>query len=75
LLVLQWHRPAQPWLLAQVALITATRIVLTLRYRTSWLSVFFHPIAELLGIAIALNSWRLSASRGVTWKGRRYPAS
>jgi len=75
LLILQWDRPARPWLLAQVALLLATRILITLRYRTSWWSVLFHPIAETLGIAIALNSFRLACSRGVTWKGRRYSAS
>ena len=28
--------------------------------------------SELVGIAIALNSWRLAGHRGVLWKGRRY---
>jgi len=72
LLVLQWDRPARPLLIAQVSLLFATRIVLTTRFRTSWLSVLFHPVAELFGILIALNSWRLAGRRGVTWKGRRY---
>ncbi|MGB8167657.1 MAG: glycosyltransferase [Chthoniobacteraceae bacterium] len=72
LLCLKWHSSERPWLAAQVGLILAIRIVLTARYRTSWLSCLFHPLAELIGIAIALNSWRLASRRGVVWKGRRY---
>ncbi len=72
LLIVSSPQPAHAWLVAQVALLLATRVVLTVRFRTSWVSVLFHPLAELLGIAIALNSWRLAGRRGVTWKGRRY---
>jgi chlorobactene glucosyltransferase len=72
LLWLKWESAERPWLAAQVGLILTIRIVLTLRYRTSWLSCLLHPLAELLGIAIALNSWRLAGHRGVMWKGRRY---
>jgi chlorobactene glucosyltransferase len=72
LLLLKWHSADRPWLIAQVALIVVIRIVLAVRFRTSWLSCALHPLAELLGIAIALNSWRLAGQRGVVWKGRRY---
>ncbi len=72
LLWLKWDGAARPWLAAQVGLIVTIRILLTVRYRTSWLSCFLHPLAMLLGIAIALNSWRLAGHRGVMWKGRRY---
>ena len=66
-------RGAAFWLgLAQVAVILAIRARLTLRFRTSWLSVVLHPVAQLLTTAIALNSWRRSAGVGVTWKGRLY---
>ncbi|HEX8295204.1 MAG TPA: glycosyltransferase [Chthoniobacteraceae bacterium] len=57
---------------AQVALIYFIRVLLTIRYRTSWLSCVLHPLAEMLGLAIGLNSWRLAGRRGVLWKGRRY---
>ena len=72
LLWLKWNSACRPWLLAEVALILTIRVLLTIRYRTSWLSCLLHPLAELLGIAIALNSWRLAGRRGVMWKGRRY---
>jgi chlorobactene glucosyltransferase len=74
LLGLKWHGPEHAWLVAEVATIYALRILLTWRYRTSWLSCVLHPVAELLGMAIALNSWRLAGRRGVLWKGRRYKA-
>jgi chlorobactene glucosyltransferase len=72
LLFVKWNSACRPWLVAEVALILAIRVLLTIRFRTSWLSCLLHPIAELLGIAIALNSWRLAGHRGVLWKGRRY---
>jgi chlorobactene glucosyltransferase len=75
LLWMHWHSPDRPWLFAQVAVITATRVLPTIRFRTSWLSVLLHPIAEFAGVVIALNSWRLVGRRGVTWKGRRYGES
>ena len=72
LLCLKWNSPEQPWLAAQAGLIATIRIVLTVRYRTSWLSCLLHPLAEIFGLSIALNSWRLAGHRGVMWKGRRY---
>jgi len=61
------------WLAAaQIAVILGIRARLAARFRTSWLSVAFHPVAQLLTTAIALNSWRRSAGEGVTWKGRLY---
>ena len=61
------------WLvLGQIAVIYAIRIRLTIRFGTSWLGCFLHPFGQALTTAIALNSWRCSAGKGVTWKGRRY---
>ncbi len=61
------------WLvLAQLAAIYAIRGRIAARFGTSWVSCAFHPVAQLLGTAIALNSWRCTAGKGVTWKGRRY---
>ena len=31
-----------------------------------------HPAGQALSLLIGLNSWRLSAQKGVTWKGRTY---
>ncbi len=66
---------ACPLILAQIAVIYLVRIVLTLRFRTSWLSCLLHPFGEVLSLGIGLNSWRRLASKGVQWKGRIYQAS
>ena len=68
-------RTAWPLVLAQIAIIYTIRLVLTVRFRTSWLSCLLHPIGETLSLAIGLNSWRRLASRGVQWKGRTYQTS
>ncbi len=60
------------WVIAECALVWLMRIILTIRFSTSWLSCALHPVAHTLAVAIGLNSWRLSKKRGVTWKGRTY---
>jgi chlorobactene glucosyltransferase len=69
-----------PWLFGWelgllLGLILLLRVLITLRFRTSWISVLFHPFGYLLALAIALNSLRRSLGRGVTWKGRLYQVS
>jgi len=64
--------PALWLVLAQIGVIYAIRIRLALRFGTSWLGCLLHPFGQLLTTAIGLNSWRCSAGKGVTWKGRRY---
>ena len=66
-------RAARPAVVLEVALIYLIRLLLTMRFRTSWWSFLFHPIGVLLGLAIGLNSWWRSSRGGVTWKGRTYP--
>ena len=58
--------------LAQVVWLYAIRLALALRFRTSLWSVWMHPLGHGLSLVIALNSWRLSAQKGVSWKGRTY---
>lgn len=65
-----WVTGWEPWLL--IGLILLLRVLITFRYRTSWISVLFHPFGYLLALAIALNSLRRSFGKGVTWKGRLY---
>ena len=60
------------WIAAQVALIYLIRLILTVRFRTSWLGLLLHPVGHALALAIGLNSWRRSARGGVSWKGRTY---
>ena len=55
-----------------VMLIAALRLLLTYRFRTSWLGFIAHPFAVILSLMIALNSWRLCQGTGVSWKGRTY---
>ena len=57
---------------AQVAVIYLIRVLLALRFRTSWLGAFLHPIGMFLMMLIGLNSWRRSIGSGVVWKGRTY---
>jgi chlorobactene glucosyltransferase len=71
--LLVWRdTPARPLVVTQIVLIYLIRIVLTRRFRTSWLSCALHPAGEALSLAIGLNSWRRLATKGVRWKGRVY---
>jgi len=58
--------------LVPVLMITAVRLLLTIRFRTSWLGCLGHPVGLALALLIAVNSWRLCLSKGVSWKGRTY---
>jgi hypothetical protein len=51
------------------------RLILTIRFRTSWLGFIAHPFGIALALLIALNSWRLCMRRGIVWKGRVYSGS
>ena len=69
-----WSAHGVQWKIvaAQIAMIIAIRIALAIRLQSSWVGVLLHPVGQVLGTAIALNSWRRSAGKGVTWKGRTY---
>ncbi|MEM7385585.1 MAG: glycosyltransferase, partial [Verrucomicrobiota bacterium] len=56
----------------EIGLILLIRGLVAYRYRTSWPSVVFHPLAALLGSVIAINSWRLAATGRISWKKRIY---
>ena len=62
----------RPLVFAQLAVVYLIRILLTVRFRTSWLSCVLHPVGQMLALGIGLNSWRRSAGGGVSWKGRTY---
>jgi len=64
-----WRSPA---LFVQWALIYGLRTAAARLYRSSLWSVLWHPIGYALGLLIAVNSYRCTSGRGVTWKGRRY---
>ena len=61
--------------LSAVLLIFAIRLLLTLRFRTSWVGFWLHPFAIGLALLMAMNSWRLCLAREIRWKGRRYSGS
>jgi chlorobactene glucosyltransferase len=67
-----WPFGRIPAMLLAIFLILLVRALTALRFKTSWLSVLLHPLAYLFCLAIALNSCRLLATAGVTWKGRVY---
>jgi chlorobactene glucosyltransferase len=56
----------------EVGLILGLRAAVTVRLGGSWWSVWLHPLAWLMAVAIGLNSWRRTGGRGVVWKGRLY---
>jgi chlorobactene glucosyltransferase len=62
-----------PVVLAQIGLLLAIRLSLSVRFSMSYAAVLVHPIAMLVVIAMALNSmrWVLLAG-GSRWKGRSY---
>lgn len=64
-----------PWIPSAgiaVGLILVNRLLLTFRFRTSWFGFLAHPLAIVLALMVALNSWRLCLRRGIVWKGRVY---
>ncbi len=59
------------WLAASCVL--AGRLLISARFRMSWASAFFHPVAMGGMLYCALQSWWcIITGKGVTWKGRRY---
>jgi chlorobactene glucosyltransferase len=64
--------PQRWFALAEVLAIYGLRLFYAARYRSSIVGAFLHPLGEILGLLIALNSWRRSAGAGVEWKGRLY---
>ncbi|HKQ40177.1 MAG TPA: glycosyltransferase [Verrucomicrobiae bacterium] len=68
-----WANDAlRPYALAELGLVILIRFAVTARFRLTWIGALLHPLGVGLVIACALQSWRLSHSRGVEWKGRTY---
>ena len=67
-----WYRPIITPIFVAIGLIVLIRLALTLRFRTSWLSLIAHPVGVALALLIGLNSWRLCLQEKVSWKGRTY---
>jgi chlorobactene glucosyltransferase len=69
-LLLGGMRSGVVWM--EVSLIVLLRALVTASQGGSWWSVFLHPVAHGLALAIGFNSWRRSSGPGVRWKGRLY---
>jgi chlorobactene glucosyltransferase len=69
LIVTFYYRP-ELYLVTGVLL--CLRMVATLRFKTSWLSVCFHPVGYSLALLIAVNSFWQAKSKGIKWKDRVY---
>jgi chlorobactene glucosyltransferase len=62
----------RPELFLVTGILLCLRVVAALRFKTSWLSVCFHPIAYSLPLLIAVNSFWQAKNKGITWKDRIY---
>lgn len=53
--------------------IIGSRLLLAIRFNQPWTLIFLHPLAEIMMLALGLNSWwRCRSGRGVNWKDRTY---
>ena len=62
----------RPELYLATGVILCLRIAAACRFKTSWLSVCFHPIAYSLALLIAINSFCQAKGQGIVWKNRIY---
>ena len=63
---------SRPELCLVVGILLCLRVVAALRFKTSWLSVCFHPIGYTLALSIAVNSFWQAKSKGIRCKDRIY---
>jgi chlorobactene glucosyltransferase len=63
---------SRPELYLVAGILLCLRVVAALRFKTSWLSVCFHPIGYTLALSIAVNSFWQAKSKGIRWKDRTY---
>jgi chlorobactene glucosyltransferase len=61
------------WIVMQLVILLAVRLILAVRFRTGILSSFLHPLGMGVVVGMAVNSslWVLVGS-GSRWKGRAY---
>jgi chlorobactene glucosyltransferase len=62
----------RPELYVVTGVILGLRVAAAIRFKTSWLSVCFHPIAYSLPLLIAVTSFCRAKGQGITWKNRIY---
>lgn len=69
---LVWPFFQRPELYVVISILLCLRLAAALRFRTSWISICFHPIGYTLALLIAANSFRRAKGNGVSWKDRIY---
>jgi chlorobactene glucosyltransferase len=62
----------RPELYLVMGILLCLRVAAAVRFKTSWLSVCFHPIGYSLALLIAVNSFWQAKSKGIMWKDRIY---
>ena len=62
----------RPELYLVMGVILCLRIAATVKFKTSWLSVCFHPVGYSLALLIAVNSFCQAKGQGIVWKNRLY---
>ena len=62
----------RPQLCLVTGILLCLRVIAAARFKTSWLSVCFHPVGYGLALLIAVNSFWQARSKGITWKDRIY---
>ena len=62
----------RPQLCLVTGILLCLRVIAAARFKTSWLSVCFHPVGYGLALLIAVNSFWQAKSKGITWKDRIY---
>jgi chlorobactene glucosyltransferase len=62
----------RPELYLVIGILLSLRVAAAIRFKSSWVSVCFHPLGYSLALLIAVNSFCQAKSRGLTWKDRTY---
>lgn len=57
-----------------VAALFGIRAILAARFRSDWVSVLCHPAGAALLLLFQFDNWLRTVTKGMTWKGRQYPA-
>ncbi|MEA2015844.1 MAG: glycosyltransferase [Actinomycetota bacterium] len=75
-IIFKWPMIVIELMVLQAAIILATRIVFSIRFRSRAIDILLHPFSVIYLVLIAINSvFNTIAGTGVNWKGRVYDIS